>query len=111
MKRSITALALLFSALLFVAAIQQAAAKPPKKARWPEEKHSKVEPLPVLEVVAHTEMKTTAEHQEAYAAALAKAGRDAFYTLHPVERAYQEKLEDGTADYRLEIVQKGEIIV
>jgi len=111
MKRSITALTLLLSVLVLAAAAQRAPAKPPKRARGAAEKAPKVEPLPVLEVVAHTEMKTTAEHKEAYAAALAKAGRDAFYTLHPVERIYQEKLEDGTADYRLEIVHKGEIIV
>jgi len=112
MKPSIKAFTLLLSLLLIATAVQQSAAKPPKKARGREGQAApNVEPLPLLEVVAHTEMKTTAEHRDAYAAALAKAARDAFYTLHPVERVYEEKLPDGTADYRLEIVHKGEIIV
>jgi hypothetical protein len=111
MKRPITAFTLLLFILLSANGARKTAAKPPRKARGPEGRAPQVEPLPLLEVIAHTEMKTSAEHQEAYAAALAKAAQDSFYPLHAVRRDYQEKLEDGTAAYRLEIVHKGEIII
>lgn len=52
--------------------LHTAAAKPPKKAPAAAPAQ-KVHAPPILEVVAHTQMKTTAEQQEAYAAALASA--------------------------------------
>jgi hypothetical protein len=97
---------LLFVAMLLAMPLALDAAKPKKKvpASAPA---PKVQPPPLLEIVARSDLKTTPEQRAAYAAELEKQAADAFYTLHPVKRVYEEHMEDGTAEYRLDIVHTG----